>query len=241
MPRRILLPGLSLACYLAIAAPAPGLVVSDVVQGSAPVAGSACGGRGTATVRMPSRTRSVRVANPSVGGPVYSHGHVVARVDARTVASDAKGLFAQFTVHGSDDVCAHPTSYPSGWAGYIDYNIDIRRRVQVYAPTRCLRRARARPKAIFVTCTGAPGARVRLVHLRWRTWGGKVARGRGVLSVNDCAPSCGAASDNRYRVKVKLSKAVDCGRWWYTRLRVRFIGRQPAGSRHWSLPLNCPS
>jgi hypothetical protein len=233
--------GLTLAGCLGFAVPTEALVVSDVVQGSQTVAGQGCGGIGTATVRMPRKTLSAQVANPSVGDPAYSNNHKVARLDSIAVARDARGLFARFTAHGSDDVCANPANYAGGWNGFIDYYIDVRRRVQVYALTRCLRRPRARPRAIFVTCAGVRGPQLRLRQLRWRAWGGKLAQGRGRLSYNYCSPTCATSPWHGYRVRVKLSKAIGCGKWVYSRLRVTYVGAKPEGPRGFSIPLNCPS
>lgn len=67
-------------------------------------------------------------------------------------------------------------------------------------------------------------------RLRWNSWGGRVARARGRGAVNDCVPGCAQGHMHRggvhlaaYRIRRK------CGRRWYTRVRVTWVGASPLG------------
>ena len=58
-----------------------------------------------------------------------------------------------------------------------------------------------RPPGILLTEDGS----VALAHLRWKSWGGSVARARGVLSASDCTPNCAQGHRTNRRAQVKLS------------------------------------
>lgn len=68
----------------------------------------------------------------------------------------------------------------------------------------------------------------------WSSWGGRRARAKGVLNVNDCDPSCAEGHFDRYKVKLRLSRIRNrpCGRHdelipIYTRLRLWFPDEKP--------------
>jgi hypothetical protein len=69
--------------------------------------------------------------------------------------------------------------------------------------------ALVRPKRIVFTCADA-GLRIARIH--WRTWGGPVATGDGVLEVNDCNPFCAAGHFHFYPARVQLRHRQRCGR-----------------------------
>jgi hypothetical protein len=56
-----------------------------------------------------------------------------------------------------------------------------------------------------------------LTSLSWRSWDGRVARGRGI----------GPGGEP---VRVKLSRPRDCGRWRYLSVRYRYTGAVPPGA-----------
>jgi hypothetical protein len=220
-----------------------GLVVSDAVQGSGLISGTGCGQVGEAAVRLPRKTRSARILDPQLGAVISYGGRRVAVLTGRSVERDSSGLLARFTATGSDDVCARPTAYPGGWTGYLDYYVAVRRSVHVYASTRCLQGVAARPRAIRVDCSR--NRNLSLSGLRWRTWDGKTARGRGVARLNDCKPTCAQGRHRRYHVTVTLSRAKDCGRWLYQRITISFPAAPPDGftrAHPYSFPFGyCPS
>jgi hypothetical protein len=223
---------------LMIPAAARGLDATDVAQGSLDISGGGCGAAGTASIRLPAGTLRAHIDEPPLGGPVYKDGHIVARVEARSIVTDPRGLLATFTARGSDDACDDPAAYPGGWSGYLDYYVRVRRRVQAYVSTRCLGRDRVRPRTIAIKCSR--GAVLRFERLRWRTWGGRAARGRGRFTVNPCEPTCATGSRVRYAVRLTLTTARRCGHWRYLRMIVRPVDPGPT-ARSFSLPLFCPS
>jgi len=100
--------------------------------------------------------------------------------------------------------------------------IGIRR---LYFPPRCQEGA-YRPRSVIVTCGDA---NFRLRKIRWRGWTRNVATGRATAMANDCTPSCVAGTFRRYKVAVRAYRPRRCpesGRYQYTRLRIRFIGRK---------------
>ncbi|HTY73762.1 MAG TPA: hypothetical protein VMI11_15290 [Actinomycetes bacterium] len=60
-----------------------------------------------------------------------------------------------------------------------------------------------RPTGIILACADANAY---LKGLSWRTWGGAVARGRGVYWANDCVPDCAAGHFHRHLAYVHLSR-----------------------------------
>lgn len=68
-----------------------------------------------------------------------------------------------------------------------------------------------------------------LERLRWSTWGGARAEGRGRLAVLGCNPDCASGVVRTVTARVRLSGPVDCaeGRF-YDRAVVEIDGRDPA-------------
>jgi hypothetical protein len=68
-----------------------------------------------------------------------------------------------------------------------------------------------------------------LQNIRWRGWSRDAATGRATALANTCRPSCAEGRFRRYRVAVRAyrpRRCSDTGRYQYTRLRIRFIGRK---------------
>lgn len=99
---------------------------------------------------------------------------------------------------------------------------------RIYAPSKCFD-SRVRPRSIIVACGDG---NLQLRKLRCRSWEGSVARAVGVALANDSLPFCAAGKFHRLRTRVKLSGLRRCpniGRYVYTRLSLRMVGRLPRG------------
>jgi hypothetical protein len=100
--------------------------------------------------------------------------------------------------------------------------------------------AASRPKLLTLTC--ADGNTV-LKALRWSSFGGRSAQGRGTFVTNTCEPNCAAGKDVSYPVAVKATSPRTCkkGVRVYNKLTVTFTGRKPSNSAsltRWTL--GCP-
>jgi hypothetical protein len=75
------------------------------------------------------------------------------------------------------------------------------------------------------------GTRSVLVGLRWSTWNGPRAVGRGRVAFNDCIPSCAEGRSVEYAVRVTLASRSTCGtrNRRYRRLRFSYTGAAPPG------------
>lgn len=75
------------------------------------------------------------------------------------------------------------------------------------------------------------GTRSVLVGLRWSTWNGPRAQGRGSVSYNDCVPNCAQGRAVNYAVEVTLASRSTCGtrNRRYRRLRFTYTGARPQG------------
>jgi hypothetical protein len=119
---------------------------------------------------------------------------------------------AAFQATGSDDVCTNPQNYPEGWAT-VDVDLVVRFTQRVLTWVRGFGEpfARRRPGRLRV------GVGV-LRSLSWRTWDGRVARGRGI-------------GPGGLPVAVILSRPRDCGRWRYLSVRYRYTRGVPPRTR----------
>jgi len=85
-----------------------------------------------------------------------------------------------------------------------------------------------RPAAIEVTAHGD----VSLHGLRWGSWGGAEAIGRGRAKVKACVPDCNLGKVKYPRVTVRLAGRMRCdGRVVYGRLGYRLLGEIPEGAK----------
>jgi hypothetical protein len=93
-----------------------------------------------------------------------------------------------------------------------------------------------RPKEIVFTCADAG---FRIEHLRWSSWGGKVAVARGTQMQNTCDPFCAAGNFRITAVTLRLFKRRVCpGRSHLYYLDGAIV--EPSGKRT-SVGLFCPS
>jgi hypothetical protein len=68
--------------------------------------------------------------------------------------------------------------------------------------------------------------------LKWQTWETMSARGVGHLSQNDCTPDCADGVFHNFPARFELSETVPAdGFTYFTRLAIRFSGKEPAGQR----------
>jgi hypothetical protein len=92
-----------------------------------------------------------------------------------------------------------------------------------------------RPREIVFACADAG---LRVSRLRWSTWGGRVAVGRGVQMANDCLPSCAGGHFVTTPLTLRLYQRRVCpGRSRLYYLRATFVapnGHRTAGA------LGCP-
>jgi hypothetical protein len=89
--------------------------------------------------------------------------------------------------------------------------------------------ALVRPKTIVFTCADA-GLFIESIH--WRTWGGPVATGDGLVQANTCDPFCAAGHFRSYPARVQLRHRERCGRGLRYRLITLTGGSVPPSIRH---------
>ncbi len=215
--------------FLMLCAPTQALVVTERTDKLGFFEGEGCGSTDTSTVTLPRGARRIRPVAPQVGQAIEDldgTGDVVARI-TRIERVRAGGPVAfRYTATGSDASCNELAA--GGWSSDgVELVVRYRRRVRVYMAGTDDRN-RIRPRIIYI------GASQRIYGLRWRSWNGRVARGRGIFPFNNCIPYCAAGRITSYPVRVKLSSPRRCGsRYRYLRLTWRYSGRKPprAGRR----------
>jgi hypothetical protein len=90
-------------------------------------------------------------------------------------------------------------------------------------------RAQVEPAQIVIACGDG---NFFVTNVDWSFWGDTGANGVGIGHQNDCTPDCAGGHFHTYRVAVELARAQTCGKkniFEFTRLKWRFIGRQPHG------------
>lgn len=92
-----------------------------------------------------------------------------------------------------------------------------------------------RPHRIYFSGDGT----VYVGHLRWRSWGGKVAVARGTASLSTCEPDCVEGTRLTFPARVRLFKVVRCvGSTIYSKATYKLGGELPYGwDRKRTLPL----
>jgi hypothetical protein len=102
----------------------------------------------------------------------------------------------------------------------------------------------AKPPLVDATCT-SPGLtrpdRIILAcgdgnaiaqNLSWSKWGPRSATASGALRQNDCTPDCAEGTFHAFPARFVLSEMVAAaGRNYFTRVTIRFAGREPSGRR----------
>ena len=212
----------SLLIGLLAPASASALVIRWSIFFQEEFAAAGCGDSDTVRVRA-QRGATITSVEPKVGAPLLDDPTALSPPSTRAprtvarVSEIRKGRrSADFTATGSDDVCSNPDRYPDGWSALLELVLNVRDRFPVYM-AGADDRPRKRPRIIYF------GASQRIYDLRWQSWGGRVARGRGTFPANDCIPNCAGGTITPHRVKVRLTEPSPCGpRWRYLVMRFTF-------------------
>jgi hypothetical protein len=73
--------------------------------------------------------------------------------------------------------------------------------------------AEVRPGTLYLSADGT----LVMKRVRWTTWGGSSADGRGIIDYHGCTPNCGTAPEHSQVATVVLSRVVAChGHTYYT-------------------------
>ncbi len=92
----------------------------------------------------------------------------------------------------------------------------------------CTGRAQVRPGSYVLTCADGNDY---LAGLRWVSWSGGAAFGRGTEHVNDCVPNCAQGHFHAYPVLVTAWRAVPrpghAGQRYFSRLTDIYTGKRP--------------
>jgi hypothetical protein len=77
--------------------------------------------------------------------------------------------------------------------------------------------AHARPAMLWLSADGTLEAS----HMRWRSWGGAVAVGDGMIEWHGCTPNCGTDRGHEAKGSAHLSQIHVCeGRAYYSKVSV---------------------
>lgn len=77
--------------------------------------------------------------------------------------------------------------------------------------------AHARPAMLWLSADGTLEAS----HMRWRSWGGAVAVGNGMIEWHGCTPNCGTDRAHEAKGSAHLSQIHVCeGRAYYSKVSV---------------------
>jgi len=90
-----------------------------------------------------------------------------------------------------------------------------------------------KPSTLWLSADGT----LVVLHMRWSSWGGPIATGKGTAEYHGCTPSCGAAPIHHERVTVHLSNLRVCrGQAYYDRVSVRKHdgGNLSPSYEHWA-------
>jgi hypothetical protein len=191
------------------------------------------------TVRwaLPAGATNVKVLEP-VAGTKLEDGFgrdIVATVQSVTARTEGATTVVEITVVGTDKAC----SYPGAWdTNSIDFRATYDRVVVspvLFSDDVGGIRPRQRPTRI------SAGYQKGWRNLRWQSWGGTTATGRGrfvgqrVVAVGPYA----RIKSFSYPVRVTLYRVKVCGGGglYYTRIRTTFVGRVPAVIRRQAKPL----
>ncbi len=92
----------------------------------------------------------------------------------------------------------------------------------------CSGRAQARPHSYVLTCADGNDY---VAGLRWVSWSGAAAFGRGTEHVNDCVPNCAEGHFRAYPVLITAWRAVPrprhAGQRYFSRLTEIYTGKRP--------------
>jgi hypothetical protein len=169
---------------------------SDVAE----IAGVGCGVAGATTVTLPTGATAIAVARPKLGETTD---------ESRLTGVLVAGTSVQLTAVGDGATVCDPEEDPDvppaqrPWQAVYRYDIAFHERVSVaYWAGAAVRRARpaARPRTVRVPDIAT------MIHLRWRSFGGRRAVGYGRLRCE--IPGCVGRGD---RFNVVLGDPSRCG------------------------------
>jgi hypothetical protein len=101
---------------------------------------------------------------------------------------------------------------------------------KIYLPGHC-GEGEYHPQTVIIACGDAG---FRLANASWKGWNHTEASGRATARVNTCDPFCVAGHIVSYRARLRAYRIRQCpetGKYQYTRVRITFPGRKPAGPR----------
>jgi hypothetical protein len=187
----------------ALALAASGAATAEVRServGQTSVSGVGCGVAGTATVPLPAGATAIAIKRPRVGETTDESRLTGAAVSGTGVALTAVGD-GPIVCDPEEDPDVPPAQRP--WQGTYVYDIAFRERVAVkqWAGAAVPRaRPATRPRTVRVPDIAT------MVHMRWRSFGGRTALGYGRLRCE--IPGCVGRGD---RFKVVLDRPSRCG------------------------------
>jgi hypothetical protein len=151
-------------------------------------------------------------------------GEDVATITRLAVQRASGRVSVLWEVTGSGRPCERQgDEYVNGWqTDLTDFIVKYSVRYTVYSGGYD---SRVRPRRVYF------GAHEWIEKLRWSTWNGSVAKGRGIYPTNDCTPDCAGGHFTRRRVLVRFSRPRWCyGAYRYKLLRWTFRDSIPP---HW--------
>ena len=209
---RVLVPTL---VPLVAAAPAAALPVTGTARGAEDFEGTGCGTTAAKVLRLPTGTAHVRGGEaPAVGTVLRDDDGPVATIDRidSTRVSGRAGV--QFTARGSHDACAPGAGSDFFWStDFIQLSARFRGNARVFFGG--IETIRYRPRTLFYSPRGA------VRRVRWRSYNGRVAIGRGV--------------ERGRPVTIRLSRPRLCpdqrGEYQYFGFRRTYVGSPPRRAR----------
>jgi hypothetical protein len=206
-----------IAAAAALAAvPATAVAGSTIVRservGPVELSGVGCGGAGSAAVPLPATATAITARHPRAGDTTPESRLTAVTVAGRSLQLTAVGA-GPFICDPEEDPDVPPAQRP--WTADYVYDVTFRERVAVaFWAGAQVRRAkpRVRPRTILVPDIA------RMVHVRWKRFGGRSAIGSGRLRCE--IPGCVGRGD---RFRIVLDRPSRCGdvgdRVYYGRIR----------------------
>lgn len=74
-----------------------------------------------------------------------------------------------------------------------------------------------------------------VIHVRWTYLSTHLGRAKGIVLLDDCVPDCAAGRYHAYGARLVFTDvATTHDRPYFTRLRIHFTSRHPAGAKVWT-------
>ncbi len=95
---------------------------------------------------------------------------------------------------------------------------------RVYVPNGGVATRSYRPHTIVISGDSS----YYVTHIRWSSYNGAVARGRGTSNVDNCLPTCAQGHIYRDAVRIRLTRPHrKCGRYYYGTIHLYWPRRRP--------------